>query len=306
MDRCSSPQWRSKALVAACTLGVLLALNAAPLAACTIDAIPSATAAGRTAVIYDIAPGSVDPAHYAPFVFPGSFGAGWTIRFGELAQGLKLTPHQLHARWSWSFGDGTQAWGHSVTHAYRSPGQYVVTVQAHDPYEQYPVQFDRILVRVLAPGQILATEGPNLLNGSRFDSGAALFGGLLQLRQEADKGLISAAGARLTQIQSGAWASIRDYWRHTHGSLPSPYAHVDALLRQESAALNADDQYQAETIADQLPHAWTGIGSRVSGIAWLPIAIAAVAILVAAVVANEVRGWRKLARQERLRNARTV
>ena len=298
--------WRSQALAAASIMAVLLAANAAPLVACTIDAIPSATAADRTAVVYDVAPSSVDPAHFAPFVIPGSFGAGWAIRFGELSQGLKLTRRQLHAPWRWQFGDGTSGWGHSVTHAYRSPGQYVVTVEAHDPFEHYPLQFDRILVRVLASAQILASEGPNLLDGSRFDSGAPLFGGLLQLQRDADKGLIATAGICLTQIQSGAWASIRDYWLHAHGSLPQPYAHIDALLHQESAALNAGNQYQAEAVADALPGAWTAVANHASGIAWLPIGIGAGIALVVAIAANEVRHWRKLARQERLRNAGAV
>ena len=280
----------------------LLALVPYPVTACTIDSVPSATASGRTAILYDIAPDSVDPAYYAPFIFPGSFGAGRSIRFGEFSQGLSLTARRRHAPWRWNFGDGTTSWGHSVPHAYRTPGLYVLTVSAYVPRTAAPFPFDRVLVRVLAPNQILATEGPNLLNGSHFDPDASLLGGLLPLQREADKGLLDLA----SQIESGAWASIRDYWRHTRGGLPAAYARVDALLRQEGAALDAHNQHQAAAIADGLPAAWDHVNPQRAGIAWLALVGGVAGVLLALIVANELRRWRALARRERLRNARMV
>lgn len=235
---------------------VALWIGQLAVSACMIDSVPSATASGRVAILYGVAPGSIDPAHYAAFIIPGSFGAGWPLRFGERRQGLALTPSQSRAPWSWDFGDGATGRGHAVTHAYHAPGIYVLTVFADLPHAPAPFPFDRLLVRVLAPNRILPAEGANLLNGSRFGRGAALTGGLLPLRREAKKGLLTSAGQILGAIESGAWASIKDYWLHTRGHLPPLYARVDALLRREDAALKTHNRRQAAAIAAALPAAW--------------------------------------------------
>jgi hypothetical protein len=292
-----SPGRRATMAVGAVALA-LLALVPGLVAACTIDSVPSAIASGRTAVLFTIAPASVDPAHYAPFIFPGSFGAGWSIHFGELPGGLTLTVSQSRAPWRWTFGDGATGWGHSVTHAYRRPGLYVLTVSAFVPHEP-PFPFDRILVRVLAPSRILAAEGANLLNGSRFAPGASLFGGLLPLRREVDAGVLGVASQTLGQIESGAWASIRDYWLHTRGALPPAYVRVDDLLRQEGAALDANNQRQAAAIAAQLPAAWAHVAPPRAQVAWLPLGGGAAGLLLALLAAGERWGWR--ARRTRTR-----
>lgn len=234
----------------------LLAALPRSAGACMVDAVPSATALSRTAILYDVVSNSIDPAHYAPFVFPDLYGVGWPIRFGELAWGLTLPTGELHAPWQWRFGDGAVAWGHSVTHIYRRSGAYVITVAAQVHGEPFPFLFDRILLHVIAPGQLLPAEGANLLDGSRFATGAPLLGGLLPLRRVADKGLVDIASQVLAQIEDGAWASIKDYWHYTRGNLPPAYARVNALLRREGAALSAHNQHQAATIADALPAAW--------------------------------------------------
>lgn len=234
----------------------VLALAAGSAAACTIDNMPSATAEGRTAVRYDIVPSAVDPARYAPFILPGSFGAGWVLHVGERQQGLSLTPRQLRAPWVWSFGDGVTARGHSVSHIFRTPGLYVLTAAAQIAPHAAPFLFDRVLISVLAPNRILAAEGKNLLKGSRFDASAPIFGGLLPLRREVDRGYLTLAAQTLAQIESGAWASIGDYWRHERGQLPAAYARVADLLRQEGTALERNNQRQAAAVADALPRLW--------------------------------------------------
>ncbi len=242
----------------ALALGVM-ALAAGPAAACTIDNVPSATVEGRTAVLYDVALGAVNPARYAPFILPGSFSAGWTLHAAERPQGLSLTPRQRHAPWVWSFGDGTTARGHAVSHIYRAPGLYVLTVTALLSPHGEPFLFDRVLIQVRAPDQILSSEGMNLLNGSRFDASAPLFGGLLPLRREVDRGYLTLAAQTLAQIESSAWASIAAYWQHQRGALPAAYARIGGLLRQEGTALERNDQHRAAAIADALPRLWTAI-----------------------------------------------
>lgn len=246
--------------VVAATCG-LLALAASPALACTIDSVPSATALGRVSIVYQVDPASISPATYAPFIFPGSFGVGWSIRFAERSTGLQLTPSQLHDRWRWAFGDGTTAWGHTVTHTYRKPGTYVITVVTAVRSATFYFPFDRVLVQVLAPSRILPSEGKNLLYGSRFDNFSAPLGGLIPLRRVLASGLTPIADEILGQTISGAWASIKDYWHFTRGSLPPAYARVDALLRQEGAALATQNQHQAVTIADELLKAWAQASS---------------------------------------------
>lgn len=245
----------SKRHIIAATCG-LLALAASPVLACTIDSVPSATALGRVAITYQVDPASINPATYAPFIFPGSFGVGWSIRFGERSTGLQLTPSQLRDRWRWTFGDGTTAWGHTVMHSYRKPGTYVITVVTDVRSAAVFFPFDRVLVQVLAPARILPVEAKNLLYGSRFDSFAAPLGGLIPLQRVLAHGLTPIAGEILGQVVSGAWASIKDYWRYTRGRLPPAYARVDALLRQESTALAAQNQRQALAVANALLKAW--------------------------------------------------
>jgi hypothetical protein len=243
------------ATVGALTLG-LGAAWVRPAGACTIDFVPSATAAGRTAIVYDVSPGEIDPSHYATFIFPGSFGAGWSIRLAELSRGLALSSRELRAPWRWVFGDGTTAMGHIVTHTYHRPGMYVLNVWAIVPNEAEPFPFDQILVPVLAPEHILATETPKLLQGSRFSPASVRVGGLQPLQHEVHAGAIAVARQTLAQIESSAWASIRDYWLHTRGRLPPAYAYLDSLLRQESLALDAQNRDRASAIADTLLTAW--------------------------------------------------
>src|SRR5437667_6743408 len=118
-----------RAAVGVAVLG-LLALAPRPVAACMVDNIPSITASGRIAVFSAAPSGPINPAHYAPFMIPGLFGTGWTVHFGERNKLLRLPARLLNAPWRWEFGDGTISHGHALTHVYRTPGDYVVTVAA--------------------------------------------------------------------------------------------------------------------------------------------------------------------------------
>jgi PKD domain len=86
-------------------------------------------------------------------MIPGLFGTGWTIHFGERTQLLKLPARLLYAPWRWAFGDGTTGHGHAVPHAYRAPGDYVVTVAEEVAHQPVHVPFDRVLVHILHPSE---------------------------------------------------------------------------------------------------------------------------------------------------------
>jgi PKD domain len=289
-----------RAAVGVAVLG-LLALAPRPVAACMVDNIPSITASGRTAVFSATPSGPVNPAHYAPFMIPGLFGAGWTVHFGERTQVLKLPARLLNAPWRWAFGDGTISHGHTLTHVYRTPGDYVVTVAAEVAHQPAPVPFDRVLVHVLAPNRILAITGSYLRTVA-----------LPLLQREASSGTLASVSQSLAALENSPWPSIRDYWLHMRGSLPPAYAHVAALLRQLGAAVVAHNQQQAAATADALLAAWPGVNGRQTvrasqmstvhprhtGLPWLPIGAGAAGLLLALLIAKVVHGWRT---QERLR-----
>jgi hypothetical protein len=267
-----------------------------------VDNIPSITASGRTAV-FSAAPSlPVNPAHYAPFMIPGLFGTGWTIHLAERTQLLKLPARLLHAPWRWEFGDGTTGHGHALTHVYRTPGDYVVTVAAEVAHQPAPVPFDRVLVHILPPKRILAMTGSYLRAVS-----------LPLLQREAHRGSLTSVSQSLAALENSPWPSIRDYWLHTRGSLPPAYAHVADLLRQLDAAVVARNQQQAATTADALLAVWPGVNAnarqtvgsprvnmahpRPTGLPWLPIGAGAAGLLLALLIATARHGWRK---QERL------
>ncbi len=246
--------------IAAALLGGA-SLLAPQASACTIDALPSAVVSGRVAVLSQLDPASIDPSTYAPFTIPGSFGVGWPMRFTEHAGHLALTPSELHQRWWWQFGDGSAAWGHTPTHTYQHPGTYIVTVatDVRSPTQLLP--FDRVAVRLLAPAQLLRIEGDNLLNGSRADMMADPQGGLYPLQAALTNGQVSTAQQVWEQTEVGAWASLKDYWQHKQRALPTVYARVDILLRQEGAALRAGDVATALHLVNDLLRIWSGVST---------------------------------------------
>ena len=296
---CWSGRW-ARVAVSAAVLG-LLALAPRPVAACMVDNIPSITASGRTAVFSAAPSGPVNPAQYAPFMIPGLFGTGWTVHFGERTQLLKLPARLLHAPWRWEFGDGTTGHGHALTHVYRTPGDYVVTVAAKVAHQPAPAPFDRVLVHVLAPNRILAITGSYLRTVA-----------LPLLQREADRGSLTSLSQSLAALENSPWPSIRDYWLHTRGSLPPAYAHVADLLRQLGAAVAAHNQQQTTATAEALLAAWPGanarqtvrspqmstVSPRHTSLPWLPIGGGAAGLLLALLIAPVLHGCRK---QERLR-----
>jgi hypothetical protein len=228
-------------------------------------------------------------------MIPGLFGTGWTIHFAERTQLLKLPARLLHAPWRWEFGDGTTGHGHALTHVYRTPGDYVVTVDAEVAHQPAPVPFDRVLVHILPPKRILAMTGSYLRAVS-----------LPLLQREAHRGSLTSVSQSLAALENSPWPSIRDYWLHTRGSLPPAYAHVAALLRQLDAAVVAHNQQQAATTTDALMAAWPGSTRQQTarspqmdpvpqhmGMPWLPIGGGAAGLLLALVVATGLHVWRK-------------
>ena len=124
-------------------------------------------------------------------MIPGLFGTGWTIHFGERRQLLKLPARLLHAPWRWAFGDGTTGHGHTVTHVYRAPGDYVVTVAAEVAHQPAPVPFDRVLVHALPPNRILTITDSYLHTVA-----------LPLLRREADRGSLASVSQSLAAIEN--------------------------------------------------------------------------------------------------------
>jgi hypothetical protein len=229
-------------------------------------------------------------------MIPGLFGTGWTIHFGERTPLLKLPAGLLQAPWRWEFGDGTTGHGHALTHVYRTPGDYVVTVAAEVARQPSPVPFDRVLVHVLAPNRILTITDSYLRTVA-----------LPLLQRDAEGGSLTAVSQSLAALENSPWPSIRDYWLHTRGSLPPAYAHVADLLRQLGTAVAAHNQQQTTASTDALLAAWPGVNMRQTvrsaqpstvkpqhtGLPWLPIGAGAAALLLALIIATRSHGWRK-------------
>jgi len=57
----------------------------------------------------------------------------------------------LPANWSWDFGDGTTAFGQTVSHTYDDPGTYTVTLSVGNRFESEPATMNRTIV-VKSPG----------------------------------------------------------------------------------------------------------------------------------------------------------
>ena len=71
---------------------------------------------------------------------------------GRVGQPLRFSASPLDV-WSgrtvarWSFGDGGKATGNSVTHSYRRPGRYTVTITSSDPHGHTTIATRRIRIR---------------------------------------------------------------------------------------------------------------------------------------------------------------
>ncbi len=117
-------------LVAAATFAV-----AGSAQACALDNKPSAYANGALSVVTRSAPTAASFSWWAHFSFPHVLRVGERVTFRENdAQVRKALPASLrHSRyaWRWRFGDGASEIGDRVSHVYRHPGHYKVSVDVY-------------------------------------------------------------------------------------------------------------------------------------------------------------------------------
>lgn len=136
---------------------LLLAVCTASAAwACALDQVPSISMNGRLAVAnQQPAETSAALARWAPFVFPARPGVRQVVRFGENRREVarSLTSQAMSHPAEWRFGDGAQAYGWTVRHAYHKPGTFRITVLAYDRTSRRWYSFDEVMVLVGAGGR---------------------------------------------------------------------------------------------------------------------------------------------------------
>lgn len=150
-------RWRGMVFVPR-ALGILvLALALAPrvATACAIDNKASLFTDGVQATLTTAAPTATGL--WAPFTVEKAFASGVSLRFSELHSDLARTlpAAALAAPYRWAFGDGATALGHVVAHRYTRPGLYRLMVYGLSAATRSWFPFDRVLLRVVAPGQVL-------------------------------------------------------------------------------------------------------------------------------------------------------
>lgn len=121
--------------------------------ACTIDGKATACANGRRAVHSPLVTKRLPAAvarTWALFTFTGHYRMQTTIHFTEDRAQLKtaLSAETMRQVWRWDFGDGAHATGWSVTHHYRHPGAYRISVAAYYPSLRQYISFDEIHIVV--------------------------------------------------------------------------------------------------------------------------------------------------------------
>lgn len=122
-------KWRALlvGVVGAVTLGAGVAQ------ACSIDGVPSLLVNNRFVAVNTARAGNASFDTWAPFVARGVYPARQLLRLQEdharIAQALP--PEAFRYSWRWRFGDGTSARGSAVSHAYRRPGTYIISVDAY-------------------------------------------------------------------------------------------------------------------------------------------------------------------------------
>jgi len=89
----------------------------------------------------------------------GADGAA-PVTLGESRADLlrSLDAATVAAPYRWTFGDGTTALGHVVTHRYTRPGLYLVGVAGFNGQTRQWFPFDKALLRVVPPGQVIQSN----------------------------------------------------------------------------------------------------------------------------------------------------
>ena len=133
--------------------GLLLALAPHPAAACAIDNTASVYANGARAALTTTA--AVPGALWAPFTFGQAVAAATPVRLDESRADLLRSPDSatVAAPYRWTFGDGTAALGHVVSHRYTRPGLYLIGIEGFDGQTRRWFTFDKALLRVVPPAR---------------------------------------------------------------------------------------------------------------------------------------------------------
>jgi hypothetical protein len=118
--------------------------------ACTIDGKPSLTINGHTVALNKVVPRlGTDLQLWAPFILPRTLQIGQKETLTEIKKLIPLEAEAFRTPWRWNFGDGSAlAHGFAVTHVFRRPGLYKVTVDAYFPSHKFWYTFDAVQVRV--------------------------------------------------------------------------------------------------------------------------------------------------------------
>ncbi len=143
---------------AAVLIAALLLTPAPSVAlACAIDSTASLSANGVRATPTSTSLSNASAATWAPFTVGQAFATGTPIVVDESQAELArtLTPDEVAAPYRWSFGDGSVARGHAVTHRYTRPGFYRVVVFTSMARNKTSLLFDSVLLHIVPPDQAL-------------------------------------------------------------------------------------------------------------------------------------------------------
>jgi hypothetical protein len=110
-----------------------LVVGAGAARACSVDGVPSLAVNGRLVAVNTAQTSSASVDTWTPFVAQGAYPANQPLLLQEdrarVAQALPALAFTFP--WRWHCGDGANARGAAVRHAYRRPGTYIITVEAH-------------------------------------------------------------------------------------------------------------------------------------------------------------------------------
>jgi hypothetical protein len=136
-------------------LVVALVLTPSVALACAIDNVASVYANGARATLTTTAatPGAL----WAPFTFGQAVAAAAPVKLDESRADLlrSLDSATVAAPYRWTFGDGSAALGHVVSHRYARPGLYLIGVEGFDGQTRRWFPFDKALLHVVPPGQVV-------------------------------------------------------------------------------------------------------------------------------------------------------
>jgi hypothetical protein len=117
--------------------------------ACALDQVPSMSLNGELAIVNGHAPTTAQElARWAPFVFRVRHRVGKRLWLAENRRevGRSLTVQAMSHAALWRFGDGQSALGWRVSHMYRKPATYRITVLAYDRGTRKWYEFDAATV----------------------------------------------------------------------------------------------------------------------------------------------------------------